>query len=205
MTDRSVCSMGGHGHGPGHGRGGGGGGGGGGDGGGGDGPWRMEALGQGTFNFGVDANNAHVQPGGEYHYHGIPTGLVPAGALQGQQMALIGWASDGYPMYALYGHANADSAASPLTKMRGSYQLKSQPDAGRPSSDLVPMGGFTQDYRYVAGSGDLDECNGRIGVTPEFPNGIYHYYVTESYPYVQRCVKGTAGRSGRFGPPPGRE
>ncbi|MFC6755267.1 YHYH protein, partial [Halorubrum tibetense] len=24
----------------------------------------------------------------------------------------------------------------------------------------------------------------------EFPEGIYHYYATDSYPYFQRCVKG---------------
>ena len=53
------------------------------------------------------------------------------------------------------------------------------------------MGTLTQDYEYVAGLGDLDECNGRTGVTPEFPGGIYHYYVTEGYPYIQRCVKGS--------------
>ena len=53
------------------------------------------------------------------------------------------------------------------------------------------MGTFTQDYEYVAGSGsDLDECNGRNGVTPEFPEGIYHYYATNSFPFLQRCVKG---------------
>ena len=49
----------------------------------------------------------------------------------------------------------------------------------------------TQDYEYVAGSGDLDECNGRVGVTPEFPNGTYHYYITDTFPFIQRCVKGT--------------
>ena len=54
----------------------------------------------------------------------------------------------------------------------------------------------TQDYEYVAGSGDLDECNGRFGVTPEFPNGIYHYYITDAFPYIQRCVKGTAASTG---------
>jgi hypothetical protein len=53
------------------------------------------------------------------------------------------------------------------------------------------MGAFTQDYEYSAGSGDLDECNGRVGVTPEFPCGTYHYYITDTYPYIQRCVKGT--------------
>lgn len=168
------------------------------------GEWRMEALGQNSFNFGVDRNNAHVQPGGEYHYHGLPTGLVPDATLKGQQMALIGWAGDGFPMYALYGYANPKSAKSALRKMRGSYQIKATPDAGRPSVSLVPMGTFMQDYHYVAGSGDLDACNGRFGVTPEFPKGIYHYYVTDSYPYVQRCVKGTASSYGPSGPPPGQ-
>ena len=41
-----------------------------------------------------------------------------------------------------------------------------------------------------AGLGDLDECNGRTGVTPEFPKGIYHYYATDTFPHLQRCVKG---------------
>jgi len=27
-------------------------------------------------------------------------------------------------------------------------------------------------------------------VTPEFPQGIYHYYATDTYPFFQRCVKG---------------
>jgi len=53
------------------------------------------------------------------------------------------------------------------------------------------MGTFLQDFEYVAGLGDLDECNGRTGVTPEFPKGIYHYFATETFPYLQRCVKGS--------------
>ena len=50
----------------------------------------------------------------------------------------------------------------------------------------------TQTWTVSAGvgSGDLDECNGRVGVTPEFPDGIYHYYATDTYPFFQRCVKG---------------
>jgi hypothetical protein len=27
-------------------------------------------------------------------------------------------------------------------------------------------------------------------VTPEFPGGIYHYFATDTYPYLQRCMKG---------------
>ena len=40
------------------------------------GTWNIEALGQSSFNFGVDDNNAHVQPTGEYHYHGMPTAVL---------------------------------------------------------------------------------------------------------------------------------
>ena len=161
---------------------------------GGSGTWNIEALGQSTFDFGVDSNNAHVQPNGAYHYHGIPVGMLQnAGATDGSmKMVLLGWANDGFPIYGPYGHSSALDASSSLKIITGSYQLKSTPDAGRPSTSLFPMGTFTQDYEYVAGSGDLDECNGRFDVTPEFPDGVYHYYATEnSYPYLPRCLRGS--------------
>jgi hypothetical protein len=165
-------------------------------------PWRIEALGQRFFAFGVDDSNAHVQPGGAYHYHGVPQGMLSPAALAGQAMALVGWAVDGYPIYARFGHADTAALASPLRPMRPSYRLKARPDPGRPSLDFAPMGTFTQDYEYVRGSGDLDECNGRADVTPEFPRGIYHYYATDTFPFVQRCVKGTPARVANDGPPP---
>lgn len=160
-------------------------------------PWRLEAIG-GAFLFGTDENNAHVQPDGAYHYHGMPEGIITRAA-KGTGVVLVGWAADGFPIYGRYGYTVATDAASGTKILKGSYQKKATPDAGRPSVTIFPMGTFTQDYNYVAGSGDLDECNGRTGVTPEFPNGIYHYYITETYPYIQRCVKGTASR---VGPPP---
>ena len=156
---------------------------------GGSGTWRIEALGQSSFNFGVDSNKAHVQPDGAYHYHGMPEGFLTKLG-RGTQMALVGWAADGFPIYARYGYATASNATSGTKVLRGSYQLKSSPDAGRPSVSVYPLGTFQQDYSYVAGSGDLDECNGRTGVTPEFPNGIYHYVITDTYPYIGRCLKG---------------
>jgi hypothetical protein len=157
---------------------------------GGSGSWAIEALGQSVFNFGVDSNNAHVQPDGAYHYHGMPEGLVTALA-KGTAMTLVGWAADGFPVYARYGHARASDATSALVVLRGSYQRKASPDAGRPSTSTYPMGTFQQDWTYVAGSGDLDDCNGRTGVTPEFPAGIYHYVITDTYPYISRCNKGS--------------
>ncbi|MEM6681924.1 MAG: YHYH protein [Pseudomonadota bacterium] len=173
------------------------------------GAWRIEALGQDSFDFGEDQNHAHVQPSGAYHYHGIPEDLLSDAAKAGQEMALIGWAADGFPIYARFGYVDGV-----LKKMQSSYQLKAEPDAGRPDVELIPMGAFTQDYRYVEGLGDLDECNGRVGKTPEFPDGIYHYYATDTYPFIQRCIKGVAeiaearrppARSGeRGGRPPRR-
>jgi hypothetical protein len=157
----------------------------------GTGAWNMEALGQTAFNFGTDENNAHVQPTGAYHYHGMPEQYIAKLGRGTSTMTLVGWAPDGFPIYARYGYNTATDAASGVKILRGSYRLKTTPDANRPSTTTYAMGTFTQDYEYAAGSGDLDECNGRTGVTPEFPAGIYHYMITDTYPYIGRCVKGT--------------
>jgi hypothetical protein len=152
--------------------------------------WSIEALGQTSFSFGTDDNNAHVQPDGTYHYHGMPEGFITEQGGSSSTMTMIGWAADGFPIYARYGYSTATDANSALKSMTGSYQLVSDISDDRPSTDTYALGTFAQDWEYVDGSGDLDECNGRFGVTPEFPEGIYHYYATDSYPYFQRCVKG---------------
>lgn len=156
-------------------------------------PWR--------FTFGVDDNDAHVQPSGAYHYHGIPVMLVDAlNPDHETSMTLIGWAMDGYPMYAVEGYADPMDASSSVVDVTSSYRTLAEPLPSRPSIEDFPLGHFEQDWQYVAGSGDLDECNGRFGVTPEFPSGVYHYYVTRTYPFVQRCVKGMADVRGGGGP-----
>jgi hypothetical protein len=40
---------------------------------------------------------------------------------------------------------------------------------------------------------DLDSCNGHTGVTPDFPNGIYHYHITSAPPYIAGCFAGATG------------
>ncbi|TMP39897.1 hypothetical protein CWB98_00860 [Pseudoalteromonas rubra] len=152
--------------------------------------WHIEALGQTSFDFGTDDNNAHVQPNGAYHYHGMPEGFIALRGGSETSMTLIGWAADGFPIYARYGYSDAQDSTSSLRVMTGSYQLVENVSSNRPSTSVYALGTFAQDWEYVAGSGDLDECNGRYGVTPEFPQGIYHYYATDTYPYFQRCVKG---------------
>ncbi|MEM9704006.1 MAG: YHYH protein, partial [Planctomycetota bacterium] len=96
----------------------------GGQGGPGDGMWQYEAL-SGAVPLGLDENHAHVQPGGKYHYHGLPTGLLKnLGWKAGEHSPLIGWAADGFPIYAKTGYTNADDASSPIQELKSSYRLK---------------------------------------------------------------------------------
>ena len=120
-------------------------------------------------------------------------------------MILIGWAADGFPIYAKFAHRDAGDSSSELVEMTSSYQLK---DGGkRPSSPDGPGGtsdgSFAKDFEYVEGSGTLDECNGREGVTPEFPDGTYYYVITEDYPFIPRYHRGTPDPSFNKGRGPG--
>ena len=102
----------------------------------GQGNWNIEALGHDTFDFGDDMNHAHVQPTGEYHYHGMPELLIDfLGDKEG--MILVGWASDGFPVYARNGYAEANNSTSEIIKLKSSYKLKSIPDSGRPDTVTV--------------------------------------------------------------------
>lgn len=177
--------------------------------------WHYDALG-GAFSLGLDANNAHVQPNGAYHYHGIPVALLQRLSGTRAQMTLVGWAADGFPIYAAWGHRETANARSEVAKLRSSYRLKA---GNRPTANGQPGGKydgiFVEDFEYVAGSGDLDECGGRMGVTPEFPGGTYYYVLTEDFPFVPRSFRGTpdasftrregpGGPRDRRGPPPRR-
>jgi hypothetical protein len=111
----------------------------------------------------------------------------------GKKMLLVGYAADGFPIYTSYGYSAATNAASALKPMRSSWQIKKGERSGGPGGKSD--GKFTADYEYVAGSGDLDECNGRFGVTPEYPQGIYHYYITEEFPQLARQWRGSPDAS----------
>ncbi|MCA9061302.1 MAG: YHYH protein, partial [Planctomycetaceae bacterium] len=118
--------------------------------------WQYEAV-NGAINLGLDSSNAHVQPDGSYHYHGVPLALMRK-LMKGDSMVMIGYAADGFPIYAMLGHTDAGDADSRLKKLTSSYQVKRgrRPDGPGGRYD----GSFVQDWEYVADSGDLDECNG---------------------------------------------
>lgn len=160
--------------------------------------WNYDAM-SGHINLGLDMNHAHVQPNGAYHYHGAPMDLITNA--NPQNMTLIGYAADGFPIYYKYGQANPAEASSPIAAMNSSYRLKTGTRPNPPGG--VYDGTFTNDFEYVSGLGNLDVCNGTSGVTPEYPQGIYHYFVTDMYPFVPRCFKGIPDQSFMKQPPSG--
>jgi hypothetical protein len=166
--------------------------------------WRYEAL---TFNgrldsdttitpmgstLGLDCNSAHVQPTGEYHYHGVPAAIMPTTAAITQ----VGWASDGYPILARYGYETAGDETSAVVELAGSYTLQSGTRTALTAGEATPPGEydgtFVQDWVYDSSVGDLDECNGRAeSITLDDQTFDYVYYLTYSYPFMPRCVWGT--------------
>ena len=164
--------------------------------------WPLEALSPEVY-LGEDCNNAHVQPNGEYHYHGKPKGLVEAIEATSDQsdMMLIGWAADGFPIYFGKAYEDANDAKSGLVSMTSSWQLRqgTRPGDGQTAPDGTYTGKYVRDYEFIEGSGALDKCHGRFGVTPEFGEGTYYYMITEAFPFVGRCLVGTPDESFKIG------
>jgi hypothetical protein len=161
---------------------------------------------------GLDPSNAHNQPTmsagstakyGYYHLHGMPEGHISRLGKGNSTMTLVGFAVDGFPIYARYGYTNPSSTTGGLTVMKSNYRLRTLAEltaagyGNRPSANIAPHGTFEQDWVFDATSnasskGQLDACNGRYGVTPESPiTSVYHYFITDGYPFVPRCVFGT--------------
>ena len=151
-------------------------------------PWRYDPM-HGTNGFGTDRNHAHTQPNGAYHYHGDPKAMYDlTGA---SESGLIGFAADGYP---IFGPFIEDGGV--IRRARSGYTLKQGSRVSQPGEGAFPGG--TYDGRFVddwewTDAGDLDECNGMT------VDGVYGYYVTDTYPWVLACFKGTPDESFRKG------
>ena len=92
---------------------------------------------------------------------------------------IIGFALDGYPVYAGGGEQSA-------YRLRTISARRTLPDGtlltpgqdGPPVSTAYPLGTFLEDYEYAPGEGTLDRHNGR-----DTESG-YGYYATATYPYL---------------------
>ena len=142
----------------------------------------------------------HPAPNGEYHHHLNPRCLYND-TLSTLHAPIIGYAFDGFPVYGAFGYSNKDGTGG-IRRMQSSYQIRNiikrnilpngmaASSAGPDVSTRFPLGYYVEDYEFVQGSGDLDEHNGRFCVTPEYPKGIYAYFVSldsnliAAYPYV---------------------
>lgn len=163
-----------------------------------------------------DACLGHPAPNGEYHHHISPACLYDeTDSLH--HSPVIGYAFDGYPVYGAYGYANPDGTGgiqrmTPSLRARNITTRTTLPD-GSPASQAgpivgaqFPLGYFLEDFEYVAGSGHLDEHNGRQCVTPEYPNGTYAYFVTLDanlqpvYPYTLGLTYYGTVQAGNTGP-----
>ncbi len=85
---------------------------------------------------------------------------------------ILGWAYDGNPIYGPYGFSNIDGTGQ-IRRMVSGYENQTT-NINRPQFET---GFFVEDYVFT-GRGDLDEHNGRYCVTPDYPNGVYAYFVT---------------------------
>lgn len=145
-------------------------------------PWRFDTM-FAANGFRHDSHNAHTQPDGAYHYHGSPNALFQSD--QAIESPVVGFAADGFPIYGSY-----FNDGETIRKARSGFRLKTDPrpdGAGNPGG--VPDGTFRDDYEYVEGLGDLDECNGMT------VNGTYGYYLIDEFPYVLSCFRGTPDAS----------
>jgi len=147
----------------------------------------------------LDCASAHTNANG-YHYHGemfeyletYSPGITSATTLE--EVYQVGWASDGFPILYKFG----PDATGQIRELMPSYQLRSgtRPGDGISAPCGPYTGKYTVDYEYVAGLGDLDECNGIASeVTIETALGQetfgYYYLVTSDFPQIGRCLSGT--------------
>ncbi len=102
-----------------------------------------------------------------YHYHlFLVTGSDRCRFSEADGRVVYGYAFDGYPIYGGYDYTS-------------SWELT---DESLFDSDTWSA------HTFVEGSGDLDECNGRVDA-----DGNYGYYATEGFPYLLGCFRGELG------------
>lgn len=164
--------------------------------------WVFEATnnqgaGQGWVR--LDCATAHSNSRG-YHYHGnmfeyvegIQAG-ISATTTPPDAPVQVGWASDGFPVLYRFGpDDNGD-----LAMLQPSFQLKSgeRPGDGITAPCGPYNGKYINDYEYITGLGDLDECNGvERSITLQTQHGEetfdYFYMITDSFPQISRCMVG---------------
>ena len=161
--------------------------------------WQLRVVFEDDVN--LDPYGGHTTSRGNYHYHGDVVGLVEeSGAAHSK---IYGYAADGFPIYYKYVFEapDPDNLNTNIVEVTSGYELRSgsrsthpNVEAGDVAGEDYPSGDFDgtyiQDYEYTGAGTDLDECNGRYGVTPEYPEGTYYYVITAEFPITPNCFRG---------------
>ena len=157
-------------------------------------------IGDGRDFVALDCASAHVNPNSGYHYHGnmyeyveeLEQGISTLNTPTAEVLQ-VGWAADGFPVLYRFGPDKEGN----IKEMFPSFQLKSglRPGDGISAPCGSYSGKYTNDFGYVAGKGDLDECNGiQASITLTTAQGEetfdYYYVVTQDFPQISRCIKG---------------
>ena len=163
--------------------------------------WHIEA----DFFLNMDLNGGHVNNVSRYHYHNIPLDYFMNDLnIDGTTHSpVLGYAADGFPIYYKYLYTDAIDINSGITVFQSSHALISgtRPGDGITAPDGAYDGLYVEDYEYIDAQSELDECGGRFGITPDYPNGTYYYVLTDNWPYIPRCLKGeSVDNSFRIGP-----
>lgn len=145
----------------------------------------IEAI-QEMTDLGLDFNNAHVKPNGEYHYHGVSDLLVDIYSGD-NDLVHVGFAADGHLIYYSKSGAYQPSYELGIGERNGVNCTYTVP--GLSGGEVIQFGSIKDgslksDWDYDQTVGDLDECNG-IEI-----DGQYVYFITDAYPYVGRCLNG---------------
>jgi hypothetical protein len=120
----------------------------------------------------LDTCNGHTAQRGDYHYHARANCMssfisitVPG--------TVLGFGTDGVPILSPWVCTNA--ACTTTRKVTSSWAVVN-----------ASVTNSWQKNGYIAGSGDLDECNGALT-----SDGSYAYFATDSFPYFMGCYRGT--------------
>jgi hypothetical protein len=179
--------------------------------------WNRDAILAEMGSFGCSKGHPAM---GNYHHHQNPSAfkldlnvvsnvcnLYDADGLYAmdstQHSPLIGFAYDGFPIYGAYGFKNADGTGG-VTRIKSGYELRNiitrthwadgtDVEDGPAVGGTYFLGYFREDYEWISNPSNedyLDEYNGRVCITPEYPLGTYCYFATvdenwnSAYPYA---------------------
>jgi hypothetical protein len=133
-----------------------------------------------------DPANGHQPQSGTYHYHADPLALryllgdhvtyTPANGTYAESTAtptqhspIIGWVSDGYPIYGPYGYSSAMDSTSGIRRMVSGYQLRN----GQNGADNLTLTGRTTIPAWAQRLYDASADQSGPAVSGSYPLGRY--------------------------------